>query len=713
MQHCSPRFLQQLTQCMAAYKIFLDKEHELSVTSDWASRPTCIDLQTAVNNLLAIPDAYQQILTYLLRDGFKSYAENAKLYFQAALPQDLQQYKNSYIILHQAVYYINNNGQSQLISNENHSVAAINTIFVTLDNLPPSIFEKYGCGLIKMLTDPKIIDFKKMNTDQYIITNDKIWYFNHTENTLVELRIPDDDLKSLSKKLNLSANRFATRQELNLIIKYARHFQSDMNREKCNAYMQDLYAYLSMHYLGPQLVNFQRAKKICRGAQRPIESPGEELGSRCWSLSHQAFELLQLLGCMKHINNEQTKPQSKYTKYDFSKFSTWFINTLDREWLPAWPATHPLYTYIGEDLSAIRDLDLGSKYSTACAIEESKRALGEEIKWLQPGKVLILFCYNGTHTEPIFIIRAKNDGKYFALLSNSLHINSNINILFEKYSIRKYHNNQLTVVHNGDCSVYSAEIIFMITETARQNQRSIYDLCCLLRDNKINLTFQTNYMQTMKDNYPVAATIHSYPLLSRLICKLDEVLRELNPLPKEDWVAFFTQLRITPVPNQIVNLALLSNQPKNKPSDLQSIKANLKEILVDYQIHLQDTLPKYMRRSNPDASQIGLFESFSTKNKATIKKLMLVRELQECLESPTSDALTNFKTKLSNPAVKGQLEARRVNLMIAICTLGLSVLIPMLFKPTRGVTVNRLLQHNIDAALTSNLSSNFGRKSLL
>ena len=96
-----------------------------------------------------------------------------------------------------------------------------------------------------------------------------------------------------------------------------------MNSKQCDGYVQNLYADLDKNPLNPKLVDFPEAYNICIGGQRPIEPPNEEPGSRRWSFSPQAFELFKLLGCMKHVNNEQAKSHNNYTTYNSHSFSVW------------------------------------------------------------------------------------------------------------------------------------------------------------------------------------------------------------------------------------------------------------------------------------------------------------------------------------------------------------------------------------------------------
>lgn len=90
----------------------------------------------------------------------------------------------------------------------------------------PVVLPEPPCALVKMLQEPQLEDFEKTKKDQYIITDNGLWYFDCTKNSLEKLIfLEGKSLLSLSEVLNLTENRSANKEELALIISFTGHTQ--------------------------------------------------------------------------------------------------------------------------------------------------------------------------------------------------------------------------------------------------------------------------------------------------------------------------------------------------------------------------------------------------------------------------------------------------------------------------------------------------------
>lgn len=106
-----------------------------------------------------------------------------------------------------------------------------------------------------------------------------------------------------------------------------------------------------------------------------------------------------------------------------------------------------------------------------------------------------------------------------------------------------------------------------------------------------------------------------------------------------------------------------------------------------YENHLIESLSKTSQQFLNDGRSIDtvpvhFFNQYMTKDSATLKKLRVLSELKTLLSDNNSTALQDFQTRLETH--RETLEARRVNVLLAICTLGLSVLLPMMFQTVDG-----------------------------
>lgn len=129
----------------------------------------------------------------------------------------------------------------------------------------------------------------------------------------------------------------------------------------------------------------------------------------------------------------------------------------------------------------------------------------------------------------------------------------------------------------------------------------------------------------------------------------------------------------------------------------------LGRICSEYETHLFQALSKSTQKSIGNSydtnrlrdtkNRFGLFQIYK-KDKDTLGKLIAVKELQAILNNPDSETIERFKTKLNQE--KHKLEQRRVNLMLAICTLGLSYLISTVFAKVDGVKVTKDLMQQLD-----------------
>ncbi|WP_058534843.1 hypothetical protein [Legionella saoudiensis] len=84
---------------------------------------------------------------------------------------------------------------------------------------------KEGCELVRMSTDPTLQNISQINRNQYIITEEGLWYFDCAEYNLEKLDLGEKTPSSLLEELKLDSNvsRTATKEELEQITSYTGH----------------------------------------------------------------------------------------------------------------------------------------------------------------------------------------------------------------------------------------------------------------------------------------------------------------------------------------------------------------------------------------------------------------------------------------------------------------------------------------------------------
>jgi hypothetical protein len=93
---------------------------------------------------------------------------------------------------------------------------------VEINDLP------WGCDLIRRSETPIEEDIKNIVKDQYIITDNGLWFVDCTKKSLEELSfLNDSSLLSLLKELKFVENRPATKAERRLITSYTGHIRND------------------------------------------------------------------------------------------------------------------------------------------------------------------------------------------------------------------------------------------------------------------------------------------------------------------------------------------------------------------------------------------------------------------------------------------------------------------------------------------------------
>jgi hypothetical protein len=86
------------------------------------------------------------------------------------------------------------------------------------------LFWGSGCGLIMMSALPTKEDLENVKSNQYIITNNELFYFNWIDNDLKKLDfLEDKSFEVLLKELKFTENHPATKEELAIIRSYTGH----------------------------------------------------------------------------------------------------------------------------------------------------------------------------------------------------------------------------------------------------------------------------------------------------------------------------------------------------------------------------------------------------------------------------------------------------------------------------------------------------------
>jgi hypothetical protein len=187
-------------------------------------------------------------------------------------------------------------------------------------------------------------------------------------------------------------------------------------------------------------------------------------------------------------------------------------------------------------------------------------------------------------------------------------------------------------------------------------------------------------------------------------------IAEMNQLPsnsliearKKSALQLFRQNPIIATINEIHNA-----QPVLAAIIMEQILlAILEQICNDYEAKLYNELSKTTRQSlsngrdqlsiqrlKDQKERFGFWGRHHTKDKPTIHKLIALKELKQHLNCDQPNKLDAFQRALMTQ--KAKLEERRINLLLAVCTFGLSVLLPMIFNKVQGENVTETMQHGL------------------